>query len=208
MGSYRVFLPDSPGAALMSVMEYVSVFAGIIVSLAAADLLTSFHRLFRASKKITWDWMAPVLGVQMLFLTVSVWWRSYNWYSGVDTYPLYAFIPDLAILLTLFLVVSAVLPDEIPAKGLDLRKFYLAEAPYIWTIYGIGSLIVFVHAYSRYPMGEAGFVSFLLWQWPNLLGIAIAVAIRFRPHLWLHYAAILGFMSYTTYRNSLAVIGG
>ena len=38
--------------------------------------------------------------------------------------------------------------------------------------------------------------------------IAIAVAMRFRPHLWLHYAAILGFMSYITYRNSVAVIGG
>ncbi|HUE79388.1 MAG TPA: hypothetical protein VMN38_07135 [Sphingomicrobium sp.] len=192
----------------MTVMEYVSVFAAIIVSLAAADLLTSFHRLFRASKKVTWDWMAPVLGIQMLFLTVSVWWRSYNWYAGLDSYPLYAFIPDFAILLSLFLVVSAVLPDEIPAKGINLRKFYLAEAPYIWTIYGIGSLIVLVHTYFRHPMGEAGLFSFLLWQWPNLLGIAIAVAMRFRPHLSLHYAAILGFMSYTTYLNSLGVIGG
>jgi hypothetical protein len=117
-------------------------------------------------------------------------------------------MPDFASLLSLFLVVSAVLPDEIPAKGLDLRRFYLAQAPYIWTIYGIGSLIVFVHAYFRHPMGEAGLFSFLLWQWPNLLGIAIAVAMRFRPHLWLHYAAIVGFMNYTTYRNSLAVIGG
>ncbi|MGI8704475.1 MAG: hypothetical protein ACR2JJ_01520 [Sphingomicrobium sp.] len=105
-------------------------------------------------------------------------------------------------------MVSAVLPDEIPAKGLDLRKFYLAEAPYLWTIYGIGSLIVVVHAYFRQPMGEAGLFSFLLLQWPNVLGIAIAVAMRFRPHLWLHYAAIVGFMSYVTYRNSLAVIGG
>lgn len=192
----------------MSVTEYVSAFAAIIVGLAAADLLTSFHRLFRASRKITWDWMAPVLGTQMLLLTVSVWWRSYNWYAGIESYPLYAFIPDLAILLSLFLVVSAVLPDEIPAKGLDLRKFYLEEAPYIWTIYGIGSLIVVVHAYFRHPMGEAGLPSFLLWQWPNLLGIAIAVAMRFRPHLWLHYTAIVGFMSYTTYVNSMGVIGG
>ena len=192
----------------MSVTGYVSGFAGIIVGLAAANLLTSFHRLFRASRKITWDWMAPVLGIQMLLLTVSVWWRSYSWYASIDSYPLYAFIPDFAILLSLYLVVSAVLPDEIPAKGLDLRKFYLAEAPYIWTIYGIGSLIVVVHAYLRHPMGESGTLSFLLWQWPNLLGIAIAAAIRFRPHLLLHYAAIVGFMSYTTYRNSLAVLGG
>ena len=193
----------------MSVTGYVSGFAGIIVGLAAANLLTSFHRLFRASRNITWDWMAPVLGIQMLMLTVSVWWRSYGWYAGIDSYPLYAFIPDLAILLSLFLVVAAVLPDEIPAKGrLDLREFYLAEAPYIWTIYGVGSLIVVTHAYFRHPMGEAGAFSFLLWQWPNLLAMAIAVAIRFRPHLWLHYAAIVGFMSYTTYRNSLAVIGG
>ena len=56
----------------MSVTEYVSVFAGIIVSLTAADLLTSFHRLFRASRKITWDWMAPVLGIHMMLLTASV----------------------------------------------------------------------------------------------------------------------------------------
>ncbi|MGI8704476.1 MAG: hypothetical protein ACR2JJ_01525 [Sphingomicrobium sp.] len=60
----------------MSVTEYVSVFAAIIVGLAAADLLTSFHRVFRASRRIAWDWMAPVLGIQMLLLTVSVWWRQ------------------------------------------------------------------------------------------------------------------------------------
>ena len=90
----------------MSVTGYVSGFAAIIVGLATANLLTSFHRLFRASGKITWDWMAPVLGIQMLMLTVSVWWRSYNWYAGIDSYPLYAFIPDLAVLLSLFLVVA------------------------------------------------------------------------------------------------------
>ena len=45
----------------MSVSEYVMVFNPIIVGLAVADVLFSFHRLLRARARVKWFWMTPVL---------------------------------------------------------------------------------------------------------------------------------------------------
>ena len=50
----------------MTVSEYVMVFNSIIVGLAVADVLFSFHRLLRARARVKWFWITPVLGVLML----------------------------------------------------------------------------------------------------------------------------------------------
>ena len=44
-----------------------------------------------------------------------------------------AYLPDLAILLTLFLAAASIRPDDVPAERLSLRGFYLSNSPYFWT---------------------------------------------------------------------------
>lgn len=118
----------------MSLVERVDVLVAIVLGLALAELGTSLHRLMRAGKRVRWDWMSPVLAFVMLLEVVQFWWLSQNWYAHATELRLIEFLPRLIVLLLIYLLAAAVLPDEVTEQGLDLRAFYLESSRYFWAL--------------------------------------------------------------------------
>src|SRR6476646_248089 len=112
----------------MSVANYVSVFSAIIIGVAVADVATSFTKRLRARGRVRWDLLVFAVVLQLLLNLVAVWWVTLIWYGGLKDMKIAAYLPDLAILLTLFLAAASILPDEVPAEGLGLRDFYLSNS--------------------------------------------------------------------------------
>ena len=144
----------------MSLVERVAVLVAIVLGLALAELGTSFHRLMRAGKRVRWDWMSPALAVLMLLQTVQFWWLSQTWYVDATELRLIEFFPRLLILLLIYLLSAAALPDEIPERGIDLREFYLETYRYFWALVGLLTLAIMIFLIPARPDSDylGGFV--------------------------------------------------
>ena len=110
------------------IASYISVFSAIVIGLAVADLAMSFHKLMRHRERVRWDWLIFAAALLVLLNLVAVWWVTLLWYGGVRDMTIAAYLPDLAILLLLFLTTAAILPDEVPAEGLDRTSDHRARA--------------------------------------------------------------------------------
>ena len=102
----------------MSVADYVSVFSAIVIGIAVADLAASFHKLMRNRDRVRWDQLIFAAALQVLLNLIAAWWVTLLWYGGIKDLKIASYLPDLAMLLILFLAAAAVLPDEVPADGL------------------------------------------------------------------------------------------
>src|SRR3954467_10261189 len=128
----------------MSLVESVAVLVAIILGLALAELATSFHRLMRAGKRVQWDWMSPALAFVMLLETVQFWWLSKAWYANATELRILEFLPRLLLLLLIYLLAAAVLPDEVPEDGVDLRSFYVDSSRYFWALVLLLTLCIMI----------------------------------------------------------------
>ncbi len=63
----------------MSLTGFMLAFTGIIIGLGVADLLTSFHKLLRASGRVRWDWLTLLYAAYMLFGMIVFWWWQFGY---------------------------------------------------------------------------------------------------------------------------------
>ena len=174
----------------MTVPEYLTTFVAIIVSLAVADLLFSLHRLLRARARIRWNWLPPALAAYALLLAVNFWWGNYRHFVRITEISMAQFLPVLGSLVILFLLLAAVLPDEVPEEGLDLKAWYSANSRYIWilNVIGLGMLLtVFVATNVR---TGPDVLQFLAEQAINIALFAGALLLVFSRRLWIHSAYV------------------
>ncbi|HEX6742054.1 MAG TPA: hypothetical protein VF079_09725 [Sphingomicrobium sp.] len=182
----------------MTVIEYVSVFVSIVLGLAAAELGTSFHRIMRARKRVKWDWMSLALAFYMLLNVVAVWWASYLWYATKTELRMVEFLPDLAILVLTYLAAAAVLPDEIPPRGLDLKEYYFETAPYFWSLNALLLALAIVILGPRYT-GGVHIAAIAKEQAANIILLTLALALIFVRRPWFHTVAIVYIVGLTAW---------
>ena len=108
----------------MGPFEYILPLVSVLVGLAVADLVTSLHRLIRDRSRVQWDWLPLTVALLTILTVLNLWWGLYQ--AQDDNYyrTLAGFLPLVAQLVLLFLVNAAVLPDDVPAKGIDLKIYY------------------------------------------------------------------------------------
>jgi hypothetical protein len=180
------------------VADYVSVFNAIIIGLAVADLAMSFHKLMRHRERVRWDWLILAVVLLVLLNLVSVWWVTLLWYGGAKDMSIAAYLPDLAILLILFLASAAILPDDIPAEGLDLRAFYLSNASYFWTLWVILVVLVIVVLGPRY-LPNTDWQTFVREEIPNFAFLLGAIILARTSRYWVHVAIVMIMLGYTVW---------
>lgn len=169
----------------MPVSEYVLLFNSIIIGVAVTDVLISFHRLLRARSNVRWFWIPPVLGIFMLALAVNGWWGSYALFVHLRTISMAAYLPVLSLFVLTFLLMAAVLPDEVPSEGLDLKPWYVANARYIWTLWAITQAVLNAWlATLQIHSGQTALV-FLREHWMNVGMFVGSLPLVFVRRLWV-----------------------
>lgn len=176
-----------------TLFEYLAAFITIVLGLALADLLVSFHRLLRARRRVVWRPLPLLLALFVLLALLSGFfevWVMTRW----ETISYLRLLWQITLYIPLFLMASAVLPDDITAGAFDLDDFYFAERRYITSLIAIGLLLdvfdmMFVF-WQRILSNPSGFiVHFLL---PNLLLVAGLASIGLSQRKWVHWAAFAG----------------
>lgn len=178
------------------VADYISVFSAIIIGLAVADLAISLHKLMRHRARVRWDWLIFAVALLVLLNLVAVWWVTLLWYGGIKDMNIATYLPDLAILLILFLASAAILPDEIPAEGLSLRDYYLSNSSYFWTLWAILVALVIVVLGPRY-LPNADWLTFLREEVPNFLFFVGAIILAWTRRYWVHVVIVMPMLGYT-----------
>lgn len=120
--------------------SYLSAFVTIVLAVAITDMIQSTHRLIRCRGRIKWD-AAPLLFAAVVAATVVS--EFFSLWDLFDVSKIsFARLMWILSIPTLFaLLAYSVLPDEVPAEGLDLREFYVAERKSWIVIYATASLL-------------------------------------------------------------------
>ena len=184
----------------MTVREYVSVFISIIIGLAVADLLISFHRLIRVDARVKWYWLVPAIAVYMLLVIVNFWWGTYWWFSHIRLLSMGEFLPTLLSAIALFLLAASVLPDEVTTDALDLKAWYIRNAGQIWALAFVALGLVMVQEFALdmshiRAQGHSGPLQVALGygarEWDNLLSLVAYAALIFTRRLRIHEAVVV-----------------
>ncbi len=116
--------------------QYLAAFVTIVLALALSDLVQSTHRLLRARDKVKWDPLTPLLALSaflgLLAAFFSLWGDAR--FDRLTYYGLVAFMAGPTVTA---LAAFAVLPDDVPAEGLDLRQFYFDNRRYLALLFAL-----------------------------------------------------------------------
>lgn len=115
----------------MDTFEYITAIIAVVIGLAIADMATSLHRLLRHRKVVRWDWVAPLAALMILAELFNLWWR----WPGFAGKTIGEVVPYFAELILIYLAASSTLPDEIPANGIDLGRYFDENRGYFWFVY-------------------------------------------------------------------------
>jgi hypothetical protein len=154
--------------------EYLFALVSILIGLAVADLAASLHRLLRARGRVVWDWLPLAAALLVMMLILEFWW-VFPSLGVASTWTHYgAFLVLAFTLVCMFLLASATLPDEVPAEGVDLGRYYVENAGYFWGLFALFvMLMIVVELFTIWgQIGEAA----VLWR--TLLNLSL-VAVLF-----------------------------
>ena len=179
----------------MNAFEYITVLVAIVIGLAIADIATSLHRLLRAGRRVSWDWLAPLAALLVLLELFNLWWK---WHGFTGT-TLGEVVPYFGVLLLLFLTASAALPDEVPAEGLDLRVYFHETHRYFWSVYTTYVLIWIVLRTSTQLLEGMPFSAVLKSHAFDYPSIAVYFALIFVRSRLLAAAALIATVAYLTW---------
>ena len=115
----------------MDTFEYITALVAVVIGLAIADLASSLHRLLRHRKVVRWDWVSPLSALLVLAELFNLWWR-WRGFEGTTTAEV---LPYFVALILIYLTASITLPDEVPAEGLDLGRYFDENRSYFWFVY-------------------------------------------------------------------------
>ena len=181
---------------------YLSAFVTIVLAIALTDMIQSTHRLLRARHRVSWDILTPLLAAWVFFWVLSEFfslWLDAR-YEKINYFGLLSLmaVPTVAAL-----TAYAVLPDEIPEKGLDLEQFYFENRRYLvllLALFNVADIVrIVVYAFRYDGMDEfAPWIGYLIvWtaffaclallyfvrsRWAQLTGIFLLYA-RLAIHL-------------------------
>ena len=140
----------------MQIFSHLSVLISIVLGLGLSHLLSRIGELFQARAtyggqvRIYWVQMAWVL---IIFVAhVQLWWALFLWTERLEGASFFDFILVLLGPVTLFLASRIVLPDLEDNPTIDLKHYFHAIRPWLFTVLAI------------YPV-VAGITEFAVGDW-------------------------------------------
>lgn len=186
---------------------YLTAFVTIVLAIALTDMIQSTHRLLRRRAQVKWDILTPLLALVVLLWILSEFFGL--WLDArFDRITYYGLAGLMAVPVITALAAYAVLPDDVPAKGLDLAQFYWNNRRYIAVLLALmhlgdlGRILHYAYRYNRFASGEP-------WiQVIAIFGIAFAclAVMYFGRRRWTQLAAILTLLVVAHFGYSAASI--
>ena len=184
-------------ASAVNPFEYLLPFLSVLVGLAVTDLATSLHRLLRARRRVTWDWLPLATALLALGAVLNAWWSFYQ-QDTAAAWTMAEFFPLVVALLILFLINAAALPDDVPAEGIDLREFYESNSPYFWSlfaVYIISNILLNVSGrLERAVQGVDAFVEVLIFSLPNIGAVGLFLSLAYFRNRVFHTIAVISVL--------------
>jgi hypothetical protein len=128
----------------MTRFEYLLGFVSILIGLSVADLLSSFHRLVRARRRVRWSWLALAWAALTFLAVVQAWWVFYWNGRGAIWGNFFAFFLPLLNFALLYLLCAAALPEVEAGGEIDLEAFYFQQRGYFFGLLSAYVLSAFV----------------------------------------------------------------
>ena len=127
----------------MTPFDYALGLISILMSLALADIVMSFHKLLRVGRTVKWDGRILVASTLVIVEIIRMWFALWT-VRDVEillTFPIYAglFLHTMLLVLT----AAACLPDE-TVEGYDLTAFYERNRRYFWSAFALSQTAYFL----------------------------------------------------------------
>lgn len=186
---------------------YLAAFVSIILAIALTDMIQSMHRLLKARHKVRWD---PLI----LFLALTVFmillWQFFGLWGDAryGSLTFHGLIALIAVPTIYTFTAFAVLPDEVPPDGIDLREFYFDNRRYLVVLLALGTLGDLIRN-VRYGLinDMLGRTDYLVISAISFGGGFIALAVMYRSSSWrANLIAILAQLIVIYIPSSLAYI--
>jgi len=168
----------------------VSMLITIVFGLMLTELFVSVHRLIRNRQRVRWHWLPLLVSWYVLVTILKNWWGFVfggddgAWASG------WVFFFYGHLLFLLYLVVSAVLPDEVPADGLDLQEYYFETRRYFWGLLAGVNLLLLVFSLLR-PVLFSGSSVNLMAVLSNVVMGTVALSLAWVRRFEYHAAVVV-----------------
>lgn len=173
----------------MTSIDNISTLITLICGLMLTDLFASMHRLIRNRRRVQWHWLPLLVSWYVLMIILKNWWGMVfqesdgAWASG------WMFFYYGHLLLLFYLVVSAVLPDEIPADGLNLREFYIENRRHFWGLLACVNLLLLIFPLFHLVFTEDPFS--WLSTLPNTIMLAVNISLAWVRHIRYHAVVVV-----------------
>jgi hypothetical protein len=127
----------------MTPFEYALGLISILMSLALADIVMSFHRLMRHARTVRWDGRILLAAVLVIVEIIRIWFAQWTLrdLEAALGFPIYVAL--FVHILLLVLTAVACLPDEVN-DGCDLSEFYDRNRRYFWSVFAASQLAYFL----------------------------------------------------------------
>lgn len=171
---------------------YLASFVSIILAIALTDMIHSMHRLLKFRHKVKWD---PLILMLALTVFVLVLWQFFGLW-GDARYGSLSFNGLLALILvpTIYTFAAfAVLPDEVPPEGIDLRAFYFENRRYLVVLLALATLGDLIRNI------RFGIMNDVLWRTDYLVVSAVSFGVGFA-------ALAVMYRSRSWYANLIAIV--
>ena len=165
--------------------SYLSAFVTIVLAVAIADMIQSTHRLIRARRRVKWDVVPLIFAASIAAGVVSEFFSLWGTFKVTEIS--FAGLMWILAVPTLYaLLAYSVLPDEVPAEGLDLTIFYRDERRTWVVIFALAVVLDVVRSISLLAHRRDWLFEYATYVAMFLPGTFIALAIMWvgRSRRW------------------------
>lgn len=121
--------------------DYVLSLLAIVSGLALTHMIGSFSHLLASRERVRFDWLALTAAALMFYMICYSWWISWTGFHGHQHLAFWRLLMPIISAVAMFLAARGVLPEQVPAEGLDLREHYALVGRWVWRGVALGLLI-------------------------------------------------------------------
>jgi hypothetical protein len=180
--------------------EYEAIYFGIIVGLALANILMSFHKLIEAGSRVRWGWMAPASAAYAATLTINEFWYVWVRQQDMSHRTILTWYPLAVAFALLFLMCAASLPDDAADGDVDLARYYIDNRKRFWgfsaALHALNLVtwtMRFVVFGATLQFAQEHALAMLL----NAAECALSLTLVFTRAKWWHALVLLGLWIFT-----------